>query len=151
MDSFEVGKTYKLMDDKVSRFYFTSDVRERLGIPENAKQSFTFTPERIDAHGDSYMGTTCVACYTERPFFELVEVNKPKVKKPFKVGATYRLKPEYINEFMYTSAIRSVYGNGVFSFTVSHINGEHVYASNVNTSSIAIHKERHMFTRIDNK
>lgn len=153
MEEFKVGKTYKLLDDKVNRFFFTSDIRDLVDLQPEAKKSFSFTPDRIDAHGDAYVGTVCVACLAERSFFEMVAKPEktPKVKKPFKVGATYKLKKKHVNDFIRNTKIRSVFGNGVFKFTASQVLAVGARCEDYQHGIIAVTSERHMFKRIDNK
>lgn len=70
--------------------------------------------------------------------------------KPFKVGATYKLKKEYVNEFNWSFDSSLGFPKKVpFTFTVSRIDlcgdiycGYHI---------ITYKRERHMFKRIDNK
>lgn len=40
MEEFKVGKTYKLLDDKVNRFFFTSDIRDLVDLQPEAKNHF---------------------------------------------------------------------------------------------------------------
>lgn len=155
MEEFKAGITYKLLDGKASRFFFTHEIRELFNMASHEENSFTFTPDRIDAHGDAYVGTVCVACHVERSFFEVVEktqpVQQPNYKKPFKVGATYKLKKKYVNDFYRTNEIAEKYGNDTFSFTVSKLSGLSAYAGNITNGVLAASCERHMFKRVDNK
>lgn len=75
-----------------------------------------------------------------------------KIKKPFKVGATYQLKKKHVDDFYRTPGIVSSFGNGVFTFTVRALesNGG-AYGEHHTSGILAFSSERHMFKRIDNK
>lgn len=69
-------------------------------------------------------------------------------KKPFKLGATYKLvEPD---QFRYTNAILSHYGKYSFSFTVHSIDSDGA-VRDANRVLIAVPRERDFFKRIDNK
>ena len=70
-----------------------------------------------------------------------------KEKKPFKVGATYRLDEP--GQLRYTCAIRNKYGTREFLFTVVSVDSDG--ARDSDDHLIACHDEREIFTRIDNK
>lgn len=74
-----------------------------------------------------------------------------KEKKPFKVGATYKLKRNAIAYFKRSQDISSKYGNDVFEFTVAKLDCD---GDAIDTDGLLVAyntSERHMFTRIDNK
>lgn len=71
-----------------------------------------------------------------------------KEKKPFKVGAEYRLKEKYIDDFNWSiSSELGIKPHTQFTFTVERA-GDYVYS---NGHIVAYSHERHMFTRVDNK
>lgn len=70
-----------------------------------------------------------------------------KEKKPFKVGATYKLDEP--TQLRYTNAIRNKYGTHQFLFTVASIDKDG--ARDSEDHLIACHDERGIFTRVDNK
>lgn len=75
-----------------------------------------------------------------------------KEKKPFQVGATYKLKKKYVDHFYFTFYLTQEYGitdGEVFSFTPTRVTSDN-YAY-MNDCCVARPTERHMFTRVDNK
>lgn len=74
-----------------------------------------------------------------------------KEKKPFKVGATYKLNRDAIAYFNRTRDIISKYGDDVFKFTVAKLDcdGDAIDADGLLVA--CNNSERHLFTRIDNK
>lgn len=75
-----------------------------------------------------------------------------KEQKPFKVGATYKLKEKYINDFFWTREIENYFGKKAFEFTVSEVDseGNSFYKPYIHTT-VGNVEERHMFKRVDNK
>ena len=79
-----------------------------------------------------------------------------KEKKPFKLGATYKLKKRYVDELQWTDYMFELYGEKrVFTFTVGACDNALglVYCVNQNGGDVAVACtfERHMFKRVDNK
>lgn len=75
-----------------------------------------------------------------------------KEKKPYKVGATYKLKKKYINDFYWSPELIEKFRYKSFEFTVTTLNsGGHAMCKPDFCQSVANTEERHMFTRVDNK
>lgn len=80
-----------------------------------------------------------------------------KEKKPFKVGATYKLKKKCVNDFQFDDAINHEFGlcsKEVFTFTVGHISEGFIYQRiyvKEGGVCVAYGSERNMFKRVDNK
>lgn len=80
-----------------------------------------------------------------------------KSKKPFKVGATYRLKKSCVNDMWWNLSMIEMFGGKcVFEFTPSHVCIEQkawIYPNGDTTKKfcVATAAERQMFKRIDNK
>lgn len=80
-----------------------------------------------------------------------------KVKKPFKVGATYKLKKRFIHTLEWTDRMLEFYGGKrSFEFTVvRHQYNDEVVCTDIGNEhyilAIALPHERHMFKRVDNK
>lgn len=75
-----------------------------------------------------------------------------KEKKPFKVGATYKLKERYVSDFYWSAELREEFENKSFQFTVTKVTvSGHAMCEPQFNWSVANASERHMFTRVDNK
>lgn len=78
-----------------------------------------------------------------------------KEKKPFKVGAKYKLKKACVAQFQYDRTILRHFGlganGGVFEFVVGHIDNNGRAYVEQNGVCVAHASERRMFTRVDNK
>lgn len=79
------------------------------------------------------------------------------MKKPFKLGATYRLRKSMTNHFNYNTYIEDAFGitrGEVFEFTVCTIGGstnQLIYPSEKPEMCVATASERKYFKRVDNK
>lgn len=73
-----------------------------------------------------------------------------KKQKEFLMGATYKLKKKYIEDFSRTPRAVENYGRGDLTFNVGALSrsGD---AWDANGTLVALRSERHMFKRIDNK
>ena len=77
-----------------------------------------------------------------------------KEKKPFKLGATYKLKKRYVDDLRWTDQMREHLGDEcVFKFKVTVISEDGVAGTDVDDKLIYIAQpdERKYFKRIDNK
>lgn len=79
------------------------------------------------------------------------------MKKPFKLGARYRLRKSMTNKFQYNTYINDAFGittGEVFEFTVDSFGGctgQFIYPSEKPVLCVAMAMERDYFKRIDNK
>lgn len=75
-----------------------------------------------------------------------------KEKKPFKVGATYKLKERYVSDFYWSAGLRAKFDSKPFQFKVTKVtSGGHAMCEPQFNWSVANQNERHMFKRVDNK
>lgn len=75
-----------------------------------------------------------------------------KSRKPFKVGATYKLKERYVDDFIWSGELRDEFDNKSFQFTVTKVTIDgHAMCEPQFYWVVANKNERHMFTRVDNK
>lgn len=83
-----------------------------------------------------------------------------KEKKPFKVGALYELRPEYLERLWFTDPAidycKAVYGVERHVFRgkcveLSTTGGAYLELSSSYDTFYAMGDERHMFRRVDNK
>lgn len=160
---YKAGKAYKLRDECVNDFAFTSAIRSELNLPAG-KSTFTFVPTSVHG-GYAYVGKIVVANDYERSMFDEVvtesvnvadaPTSEPGFKKyaPFKTGAEYKLRKQYVDEFLHSFYTEEKYGKNVFTFKVSFVNSEGgAFVTDDNGDHyIARADERHMFKRIDNK
>lgn len=159
MNTFEAGRTYTLKVGSVYDFSFTDDIRSKVGIMPGQYSTFTFTPTRVYPNGNACVDNVCVAIAREFSMFDLVEPTNPdpKIYEPFKVGASYKLRKQYKNDFEHTAFTRKINGGvkGTFIFTVDMISSDGRRAYQKDEADeyhlIAWKRERHMFKRVDNK
>lgn len=126
----EVGKRYRL----------NSVLAERYGRSH-------FVAARID-NTSVYDLNDVFVCHTH----EHVLCEEIPYIKPFKVGATYKLKKKYVDQFYFAEDLHQMLGDKVgkvFTFTPTSV-CENNFAY-VNALCVATAKERIMFTRVDNK
>lgn len=165
VSEYKVGKFYKLRDEYVDAFVFTTDIRRLMHIEGNTKRGFIFSPTYV-SNGLAYFNGVVIANDHERTMFDEMCVagssvseteteptpERTKEYKPFTVGATYKLRKKFINEFHHTQYTSEKYGATAFTFTVSKIEyGQACEEKGGLHYIVAVGRERHMFKRIDNK
>lgn len=150
---FLLGATYKLKKKYIEQFSRTPRTVENYG-----RGDLTFNVGGLSRSGDAWDGNgTLIALRTERHMFKRVNRYFNKEKKPFKVGATYKLKKRFINSIEWTDRMLEFYGEKrSFEFTVArHKYNNDVVCADIGNEhdilAIALPHERHMFKRVDNK
>lgn len=148
-EKFQQGCFYSLKPEYVRDFNWSFDYES---IKVNHGESFTVYAFDVDDIGVSIANGLRVAKHSERHMFKKLKSNL----KPFKIGATYELRPECVNAFSFTPNIKKFLSGGErrsFQFTVNSLYGgdtaEWLYDGK--TYFVAFGIERPLFKRIDNK
>lgn len=69
VSEYKVGKFYKLRDDCVDVFIFTSDIRRLMHIEGKSKRAFIFAPTDV-SNGIAYVDGVAIANNHERTMFD---------------------------------------------------------------------------------
>lgn len=148
-EKFKQGFFYTLKPECVRDFDWSFD---HGSIKINHGEPFTVFAFDVDDIGVITASGLRVAKHTERHMFKKLKSNL----KPFKIGATYELRPECVNAFSFTSNILKHLTGGKrcsFKFTVAslHVNDTAECVGDGETYFVALKIERPLFTRVDNK